>query len=141
MTITVVVRPSERTEVRNLPFTKGGAGYAILEEAIGASRRGQVKWEGGNVFSVARPHTQMLIEALAHRYGHVRVLQYGGATACVEACWDADPKTASECRCSCAGSNHGSRHPNGRVVRTDGPYGALSVSPDAPREYFYPPVH
>lgn len=42
--ITVVIRPGKRTEIRNLPYEGKGAGYTILGDMFGASRRGQVEY-------------------------------------------------------------------------------------------------
>lgn len=139
--LTVTIRPNgARTEVRGLPFTGRGGGYAILGSAIGASRRGQVRWDPTrSCFSVARTHTGLLISSLAERYGQVQVIQYGGLARCVSACWSADPETAWDCECSCAGDNHGSRRPIGRVVADVGGAGELAVAPLAPREWTYRP--
>ncbi|GAA1836236.1 hypothetical protein GCM10009795_096740 [Nocardioides hankookensis] len=136
MTITVTIRPNgARTEVRNLPWDgRPGSGYAIIEDAIDASRRGQVLYSGG-AFLVARGHTALLVRRLADRFGHVHVIQHGGTTQCVEACWNASPDTGLTCECSCAGTNHGSGHQLGRIVSESGPAGALSVAPAAAREY------
>lgn len=43
-------------------------GYAVVGEAIGGTRADQVKYANG-AFSVARPRTSLLIEALAERDG------------------------------------------------------------------------
>lgn len=123
-----------RTEVRGLPFGKAGDGYNIIGDAICATQRGQVKYEN-RAFTVSRPHTTRLIEALAVKYGAVMVIQHGGTTMCVSACWNADPDSTWECECSCAGENHGTREPLGRVVSEDGPAGALSVAAAPPRTY------
>jgi hypothetical protein len=140
MTITVTIRPNgARTEVRDLPWEGRGAGYRIVGEAIGASREGQVQHIGGGVFTVSRPHTVGLIGALATRYGRIRVIQYGGQTMCVEACWKSQhPENAWQCSCSCAGANHGSGQPLDLIVDEAGPAGALSVSRSAVREWYHP---
>lgn len=117
-----------------MPWEGPGAGYGIVGEAIGATRSDQVRF-GGGVFTVARGHTQGLIANLAARYGLVRVIQYGGTTKCVEACWSAAPETTTMCQCSCAGDNHGSGGPHGRIVSSGGSAGALSVAHRGPREY------
>lgn len=135
MVVTVTIRPKARTEIRGLPWTgKPSDNYELIEEYIDASQRGQVRYASGS-FSVARGHTQALIAGLARRFGQVHVIQYGGVNTCVEACWDANPETVALCECACAGSNHGSYKPLGKVVRGDGPSGALSVTPAGPREY------
>lgn len=135
MTVTVVVRPGgARTEVRNLPFTRGGDGYNIIGDAIGATQRGQVKYDKG-IFTVSRPHTTALIKGLAAKYGIVQVIQHGGTTKCVSVCWNASADSTWECECSCAGDNHATGKPIGRVVSEDGPAGALSVAPAPPRTY------
>lgn len=135
VTVTVTIRPGARTQIRRLPWTgEPGGGYAVLEDCIGATRRGQVLYENGS-FSVARGHTQALVSALAQRFGRVHVIQYGGIEKCVEACWNANPETAIACECSCAGDNHGTRRPLGKVVSDDGPSGALSVASTGPRAY------
>lgn len=68
MTVTVTVRPGgARTEVRNVPFGKASDGYGIVGDTIGATQRGQVKY-GNHAFTVSRPHTTRLIEALAAKY-------------------------------------------------------------------------
>lgn len=137
MTVTVTVRPGgARTEVRGLPFTKAGDGYRIIGEAIGATRKGQVDYDKSTrAFTVSRSHSTTLITALAAKYGSVTVIQHGGTTKCVEACWNAKPASAWECECSCAGDNHGTRNPIGPIVSAGGPAGALSVAPAAPRTY------
>jgi hypothetical protein len=135
VTVTVTIRPGARTQIRGLPWTGSPAdNYAILEECIGASRRGQVLYENGG-WTVARSHTQVLVAGLAMRFGVVHVIQYGGIEKCVEACWNAKPETAPLCECSCAGANHGTRQPLGMIVSEDGPSGALSVASTGPREY------
>lgn len=135
MTVTVKIRPGARTEVRGMPFNKDdrGSNYELLEDAIDATRRGQIKYSGG-AFRVARDHTSPLIEFLAHHFGRVHVVQYGGLDRCVAACWDARPETAMLCECSCAGGNHGTGRPIGRIV-AETPVGAFSVASAAPREY------
>lgn len=138
MTTTVTIRPNgARTTITDLPWTgDAGGGYALIEECIAATRRGQVQYDRRTrAFSVARSHTAMLIGALAARLGRVAVVQYGGTEQCVEACWNAQPHTAITCECSCAGSNHGTRQPLGKVVSGDGPAGALSVRSAGPRTY------
>lgn len=138
MTVTVIIRPNgARTEIRGLPWnSRPGGNYALLEEAIDASRRGQVDYsKRARTFSVARAHTDNLIRFLADHFGHVHVLQFGGLARCVSACWNADPDTAWECECSCAGSNHGSRQPIGPVVADVGDAGELSVARLGPREW------
>ena len=138
MPVTVTIRPNgARTEIRGLPWTgRPGDTYAVLEEAIDASRQGQVQYSHqGRFFSVARSHTHSLIAYLAERYGHVHVIQHGGLAKCVSACWTADPESAWECECSCAGSNHGSGHAIGRIVAESGPTGELSVARLGPREW------
>jgi hypothetical protein len=137
-TITVVIRPhGARTEIRDLPWTGSPrATYALLEDAIGASRRGQVQYSRSTrAFSVARAHSGQLILSLADRFGHVHVIQHGGQTRCVSACWNADPNTAWECECSCAGSNHGTQRPLGRIVADVGDAGELSVARATPHEW------
>jgi hypothetical protein len=134
MTVTVTVRPGARTEIRGLPWGRPGEGYEIIGEAIRASRRGQVEYAHG-AFTVARSHTVELIEALAARYGRVQVIHHGGLTKCVAECWRARPDTAYECECSCAGANHGSKHPLGRIVSENGPAGELSVASEGARVY------
>lgn len=135
VTVTVTIRPGARTQIRGLPWTsEPGAGYTVLEECIGATRRGQVRYASG-AFSVARSHTHALVAALACRFGRVHVIQYGGIEKCVEACWNAKADTAIACECSCAGANHGTRRPQGKVVSEDGPSGALSVASTGPRKY------
>lgn len=110
--------------------------YALLEEAIGATRRGQVEYSrSGRGFTVARGHTGGLIGFLANHFGHVHVVQHGGLSKCVSACWDADPGSTWECECSCAGINHASRHPLGRIVRNAGEAGDLSVASTGPHEW------
>jgi hypothetical protein len=44
--VTVTLRPNgARTEVRGLPWTgRAGDAYAVMEEAIDASRQGQVQY-------------------------------------------------------------------------------------------------
>jgi hypothetical protein len=102
---TVTIRPGVRTQIRGLPWTgKPADNYAVLEDCIGATRRGQVLYANGN-FSVARSHTQALVSGLAKRFGRVHVIQYGGTEMCVEACWNANPETVGLCECSCAGAN------------------------------------
>ena len=135
--ITVTVRPGARTEVRGLPWTgKPRETFELLEDIIGASRRGQVQYDRQTrCFSVARSHTAGLISGLAERFGRVHVVQYGGVERCVEACWNASPDTAWTCECSCAGGNHGSRTPLGKIVGESGGAGALSVASSGPREY------
>lgn len=137
MLVTVTVRPGARTEVRGLPWTgKPQDTYEMLEDMIGATRRGQVKYDKqSRSFSVARSHTVELINGLVERFGKVHVVQYGGAERCVEACWNARPDTAWTCECSCAGRNHGTRSPLGKIVSETGGAGALSVAASAPHEY------
>lgn len=137
MTTTVTIRPGARTTVTRLPWTGSGSdGYALIEDCIGATRRGQVTYDRSRrAFSVARTHTVTLINALASRLGRVTVVQYGGTEKCVEACWNARPRTAITCECSCAGGNHGTGVPLGRIVSETGPAGALSVGSTGPRTY------
>lgn len=134
--VTVTIRPGgARTEVTGLPWTgRPQDNYQLLEEAIGASRRGQVNFSSGR-WSVARKHTPELIEALAERFGSVFVIQHGGQERCVEACWDrGEPSNRALCECSCAGRNHGDKTPPGRVVG-QGRAGQIAVSPLPPHEY------
>lgn len=134
----MVIRPGRRTEIRNLPYEGKGAGYWILGDMFGASRRGQVDYAGG-VWSVSRPHTNDVIQGLADRYGRVKVIQHGGLDKCVEACWHrGNPETAWLCECSCAGRNHGSGMPYEHTVGGDGPSGALSVQASAPHVFYVP---
>ena len=50
----MIIRPKERTQIRGLPWTgKPADNYAILEDCIGASRRGQIRYENGS-FTVTR---------------------------------------------------------------------------------------
>jgi len=122
-----------------MPFEGKGTGYKILENMIGASRRGQVEYSvGSRTWSVARSHPNEVIFGLADRYGRVKVIQYGGVEKCVEACWKGNPKTAWECKCSCAGRNHGSGSPYKVTVGGSGAGGALSVQASAPHEFFVP---
>lgn len=132
----MTLRPGKRAEVRGLPWTgKPSETYALLEDLIGASRRGQVLYDRQTkAFSVARSHAVELINGLAATYGQVHVIQYGGVEKCVEACWNARPETAIDCECSCAGANHGSQRPVGRIV-AEGAGGALSVAALSPREW------
>ena len=66
---------------------------------------------------VARSHADILIQALADRFGRVTVTQEGSIrTTCVSECWTANPATSSQCECSCAGTNHGSGHALGPEV-------------------------
>lgn len=137
MTVTVTVRPGgARTEIRDLPFGKPGDGYRIIGTAIEATQDGMVKYDRKiRAFTVARGHTTKLIEALAARYGVVKVIQHGGLTKCVSACWGADPDSTMVCECSCAGANHATGKPIGRVVSAGGASGSLSVAPAPPRTY------
>jgi len=140
--VTVVIRPyGARTEIHNLPWSGPRGGYKVVEDAIGASRRRQVKYDpSSKFFTVSRRHTRVLIEALGARYGRVHVIQHGGTDKCVAACWKADRDTAWQCECSCAGDNHGSQHPIGPVVAdSGGGAGALSVRRSVTREWDYPP--
>ena len=136
--VTVSIRPNKRTEIRNMPFEGKGAGYTILGDMFGASRRGQVEYVGG-VWSVSRPHTNAVILGLAARYGRVRVIQHGGVEKCVEACWKKGlPENAWLCECACAGRNHGSGVPYELTVGGTGPGGPLSVQASAPHEFYVP---
>lgn len=140
MTITATIRPGERTAISGLPFAKDKprANYWLLEDAINASRKGQVLYSGGSS-SVARTHTPTLLNALVDRFGSVRVVHYGGQAMCVEACWkNGEIEYASTCEFSCAGANHGSKQPIGRIVSENGPAGSLSVSSGNRREYWIP---
>jgi hypothetical protein len=135
--ITVTIRPNSRTEVRNLPFEGPGAGYRVLANMFGASRRGQVEYVR-SVWSVSRPHTNAVVFGLAERYGRVKVIQYGGVEKCVEACWKGNLETALDCVCACAGRNHGSGAPYKITVGGSGPGGALSVQGGGPHEFYVP---
>lgn len=137
--ITVVIRPSgARTEILNLPYEGKGVGYKILGDMFNASRMGQVKYNGG-VWSVSRPHTDVVIHGLVQRYGRVKVIQHGGLDRCVEACWGrGNPENEWLCECACAGRNHGSGVPYAHTVGGNGPAGALSVQPSEPREFYVP---
>jgi hypothetical protein len=137
--ITVTIRPNgKRTEILNLPYEGKGAGYTILGDMIGASRRGQVEY-GGRVWTVSRSHSNEVILGLAERYGRVKVIQFGGVEKCVEACWKkGKPENAWLCQCACAGRNHGSGMPYKKTIDGDGPGGALSVQASAPREFYVP---
>lgn len=142
MYVTVTIRPNgARTEIRGLPWSgRPRDSYAMLEDAIKASRRGQVDYDKeGRFFSVARAHTGPLIAYLGERFGEVKVVQHGGLARCVSACWDADPDTSWECECSCAGDNHGSGRPIGRVVVHVGAAGDLAVARAEPRIWIYAP--
>jgi len=138
VTVTVTVRPNgARTEVRGLPWTGNPRdGYAALEDAIDASRRGQVLYDRQHkAFTVSRSHTELLIYRLAQKFGHVHVIQYGGITKCVEECWRLrDLDTSATCQCSCAGANHGTGVAPGRIVGQVNA-GALAVASTGPREY------
>lgn len=137
MKATVFVRPSgARTEIAYLPWRGPGAWYALLDEAIGASRRGQVIYDKATrMFSVARAHTHDVVRFLADELGVVHVIQYGGVETCVANCWNAKSRTALTCECACAGRNHGTGQAWGTVVSEAGPHGALAVTPTPPREY------
>lgn len=136
--VTVLIRPKSRTEIRGMPYEGNGAGYTILGDMFGASRRGQVGYAAG-VWSVSRPHTNAVILGLASRYGRVKVIQYGGVEMCVETCWKKGlPDNAWLCECACAGRNHGSGTPYKVTVGGSGPGGALSVQASAPREFYVP---
>lgn len=136
--VTVVIRPGQRTEIRSLPYEGRGAGYTILGNMFGATRRGQVEFASG-VWSVSRPHTNAVILGLADRYGRVKVIQYGGVEKCVEQCWErGDPQNAWLCECACAGRNHGSKVPYALTVSNSGPHGALSVQASGPNEFYVP---
>lgn len=137
--VTVTIRPDRRTEIRNMPFEGKGVGYQILESMIGASRRGQVEYDlSTRAWSVSRSHSNAVILGLADRYDRVKVIQHGGVEKCVEACWKGNPETAWECKCSCAGRNHGSGSPYKVTVSDSGVGGALSVQASAPREFYVP---
>lgn len=135
MTVTVTIRPNgARTEIVGLPWTGRPAdNYALLEGCIGATQRGQVKFENGS-WSVSRPHTVALIHGLAARFRTVHVIHYGGVKKCVERCWTGDPEFVYLCQCSCAGDNHGIGTARGKIVAQT-PVGDLSVERLPPREY------
>lgn len=113
----VTLFPGTRTAVR-LPYDPNESGYEVLEDVLGLSRRGAVKYERDNkVFTVSRSHNRTLIRGLALRYGMVTVTQYGNTTEmCVENCWNAKRETWPDCSCVCNGSNHGSRQPYRHLV-------------------------
>ena len=118
----------KRTEIRNMPYEGNGRGYAILDDMIDASRRGQVKYEGRGLWTVARTHTNAVILGLAAHYRRrVKVIQYGGVEKCVEAC------------CVRAGRNHGSGVPYKLTVDSNGPGGSLSVQAGEPHEFYVYP--
>ncbi len=138
--VVVTIRPDQRTEIENLPYEGRGAGYTTLGDMIGASRRGQVEYSASTrTWSVSRAHSNKVILGLAERYGRVKVIQYGGVDKCVEACWRGNPKTAWQCKCSCAGRNPGSGSAlKVTVGGAGGAGGALSVQASPPREFYVP---
>ncbi len=130
----------KRTEIRNMPYEGNGRGYAILDDMIDASRRGQVKYEGRGLWTVARTHTNAVILGLAAHYRRrVKVIQYGGVEKCVEAGWKGRPDTVWTCQCVCAGRNHGSGVPYKLTVDSNGPGGSLSVQAGEPHEFYVYP--
>lgn len=138
MSVTVIIRPKERTEIQHMPWEGNGVGYAILEGMIGASRRGQVEYSSSTrTWSVSRPHSNAVILGLAKRYGRVKVIQHGGVDKCVEACWKTGyPENAWLCECACAGRNHGSGVPYKVNVGGNSPGGDLSVQASAPNVFY-----
>ncbi|MCS6557322.1 hypothetical protein NYQ31_02800 [Curtobacterium flaccumfaciens] len=138
MSVTVIIRPKQRTEIQHMPFEAKGAGYKILEDMIGASRRGQVEYSfSTRTWSVSRPHSNAVILGLAARYGRVKVIQHGGVEKCVEACWKSGhPEKAWECECACAGRNHGSGSPYRVNVGGNSAGGDLSVQASAPNVFY-----
>lgn len=112
----MILRPNERTSIA-LPWRgSGGANYARLREICGERTHPEYD-RGSKRFLVARTHTQHVLDALVEEYGEVMVQQFGNAsTTCVEACWNANPYTALDCVCGCAGVNHGSGGPLGNEV-------------------------
>lgn len=137
--VTVTIRPNgKRTEISNLPYEGKGAGYTILGDMIGATRRGQVEYSARN-WTVSRAHSNEVILGLAARYGRVKVIQHGGVEKCVESCWKIGmPENAWLCECACAGRNHGSGAPYKVTVGGGGPGGTLSVQASAPHEFYVP---
>lgn len=134
----MTIRPNNRTEIRYLPYEGKGAGYEILGNMIGASRRGQVEY-GDGVWSVSRAHSNEVILGRAQRYGRVKVIQHGGVEKCVESCWKKGKReNAWLCECACAGRNHGSGVPYKVSVGGNGPAGDLSVQASAPHEFYVP---
>ena len=127
----VIIRSGKRTTVR-LPYDPTENGYQVLEDVLGLTRRGAVKYDrNAKVFTVSQSHNRNLIRGLALRYGKVTVTQHGSSTEmCVEQCWNAKRETWPDCTCVCSGSNHGSRQPLQVLVRD----GGLSVQ-HTPTEY------
>ena len=112
----VTFRPNQPTTVW-LPFRAGGANYRLLKDIRGPGTR-EAHWNPRTkLFEVPRTNGDQLVDGLIDEFGSVRVTIYGHSTAtCVRECWTADPRTAWDCVCKCAGSNHGSGFPMGREV-------------------------
>ena len=118
MSTAKVYRPLKgRTEIR-LPYQPGSGNYDLLKEICGEGTR--PKYEKP-VFTVARNHTQSVINGLAERFDSVDVTLEGNArSTCVSECWDADPKNVADCVCGCAGKNHGTGKPEGAYTIAPG---------------------
>ncbi len=114
--VTVTIHPQGPTEVSNMPRLQGSGNFDLIRAAIAQTRRNTVEYDS-SVFTVAREHTSKLIDGLAAHFGRVRVIHYISVRSrCTSECWTANPNTVSKCKCACAGMNHGSYEPLGRIV-------------------------
>lgn len=117
MVPTVTLRPNRRTTVQ-LPFRTGDGNYRLLKDIRGDRTRPSYNART-KMFEVSRDDGDQLIGGLVNEFGTVRVIVHGNSkTTCVSECWSADPSSAWNCVCGCAGSNHGSGHALGREVAT-----------------------
>lgn len=112
----MILKPGERASI-DLPWRGDSrANYEWLKAVCGSRTRPQYD-PATKRFLVARVHAQHVLDALVEEYERVLVAQFGHtATTCVEHCWNANPDTAIECECGCAGTNHGTRQPLGSEV-------------------------
>lgn len=125
--VVLTIYPKRDGHVRvRLPFRPGRENYRLIEDLLEPTRVRVEYDRSERVFTVPRSHAGDLIEGLAQEFGQVLVRQYGwNRVTCVSACWSANPDTAWDCECGCAGTNHGSKHPLKHIVDSE-----LSVDGD-----------
>lgn len=99
-------RPNNRVRLR-LPY--GDASWrSWLKAHCGELTRPEFERKPEPIWTVARKYLPEVMHALARKYGEVHVItEHNEAHHCTTACQTANPETAPDCECICAGANHG----------------------------------
>lgn len=106
-----IFRPVTGRLVIRVPFAAGDSNFAMFHDICGS--RTNVRYnKSAKTFEITATHLRKLVSGLLDRFGTVELTtQYYSQQTCVEACWNAKPKTADKCTCGCAGLNHGTGQP------------------------------